>query len=643
MNAPLMQAVAEQEEVHMEDLAPQSFIRPPKHTLNMARACKGVKYMNYQEQGYGIRTLVSKKKSAADVQEPLGQPLDNFSEIDRLEENPMSLEKIYAKHDRVGTGHTSDETFVIAKVTANEDDTIRCVYADVDGESPVLIASTAFDRFTELDAGNFVRISSRGGMSSLAMVSVSRILDTSSSSSITAARLCHDYALSLQTDRDRYVTEMAIKQKEHLSSFMRPEKGEDRVYTATVGIFEFAGNKAIYGDIILQLPSRTWRNRAIDGMLEKGIAQNYEKTFRYLVGLAPEGIKVNGVSVKSECREKENKLGVVSKRWYVNDKAVAADDVTEIVATVTCYPDNQDAYDAYVAVCSKMSLRFHKMVKDGITFKVNPDHLMGLSEADIPTYMKTNDYSNAVELNVLVKKRPLEAMMIYWVGKWRKVQSAKVKRIDRVLSSTDYKYRNSNGYYVVRTDPHNCPYVTEKQASEHTWFSALPEKVKSKVNKIDAAMKVIAQVDDCLVKEDRVMYTKNHPNGKHYIDKSDAKRVWKLVQEFCEMLDGSMDERIETIEKSRELLENVIEQENIEEVTFKGKKAYIVKGQSGATYRVLHDNASVYDHATGKHICVVNGGASQVGYNYIVGVLAALAADNFTARNIHTIKGKVEV
>jgi hypothetical protein len=618
----------------IDEIEELMFTRPPNEALDITRGCNGVKYMNYMEQGR-VRTLVSRKKVPGEP-EPLGEPLDNFAVQQIADENSMALERIYAKHMRLGA-ESFVESFIIAKVTANALDTIRCVYADIDGEVPVLIASNHMQDFTELDVGNVVKLHKPAGRTTV-NAEVSREINGENISS-----LCMEFLDAVNNQKLELQAYLAAAKKVNLQAYMTSDTSVERVESATIGIFAFKKNKATYGDIVIDLRNKPLRNEMINELLDHGYANNFESAFRYMVKNSGEkGIIVNGTPIRYEHKVKTNVNGISSDLFYINGKKIPRNDVNAVIDAVTCFPNAPEEYMSYLSTITKMSLRFHTMVKEGMTLRVDANDFLEGGSHNLPTYMKASTWGSDAVLNIQVKKKPLEPMEIFWMGKWRKVDGKKVDKLVKVLAHNDYKYRPGVGAYQVENNSSSNIFCSEVLRKKNLWHSQLPQKIKDKTDKTNASLKVLNHVDECLVTKDQVLYRKKTAIKPRYAQPQHKKWLWKIAKEFCEMTNEIMQERIEIVEKSRELLENVIEQEGIEEVTFNEKKAYVVTGQSGAKYRVLHENASVYDHATGKHICVVNGGADQIGYNYLVGVLAALAADTYTARNIHTIKGKVE-
>jgi hypothetical protein len=98
-------------------------------------------------------------------------------------------------------------------------------------------------------------------------------------------------------------------------------------------------------------------------------------------------------------------------------------------------------------------------------------------------------------------------------------------------------------------------------------------------------------------------------------------------------------DRIKAKQRSEKLLIEIVEQLGCTEAEAHGEKGYLVKGKLRSYFVSKEPPFKVWNHDTGKYICIVNGNSYEgVGYDALVSRLLALANDQYAVSFISTLK-----
>ena len=143
-------------------------------------------------------------------------------------------------------------------------------------------------------------------------------------------------------------------------------------------------------------------------------------------------MKFNGVSVKV--------TGTVALA-YVNDKKIRKDELHYVIASAMDY-DAQEEYDAWLEKISKLSLRFVKLLSEGLNFKVIFTHSTYRSGSEDNDLIKNTSAPFCVSLKVI-----REENTNYLVYKDKKL---KIKDLDSLF---ELKRSISSQYGTYRVDP----------------------------------------------------------------------------------------------------------------------------------------------------------------------------------------------
>jgi hypothetical protein len=365
----------------------------------------------------------------------------------------------------------------------------------------------------------------------------------------------------------------------------------------TVNNIKFTNNSAQYENIKIE----------VDGLLEyikqfllgnnefdiynvidyyaAGISRQYNNYFPIKDAPVTEG---EAETVTSYRKFKINNLDIdlqVSSTGYsryINGVRIMKDDVATAICRAACYRD-QEQYNLFLKSISRMSLKWHDIVSNGLRMKI--------------CNMSREDYSNPIPGKNFPKLKfviePESRRIKLKVSEDKKVAinfSKFVKKVESINRKTDGKNikRNDTYFATIRN---------------HAW--AIEQIVK-------------ALLDCCPSANDLT----NH-------------EVVNLLSEANEVRDASLA-------KSREFLANAVKITGAEEITFKGQRAYKVKG-SLREYVVVIGTAKVYDYETKQYRCIVNDQHYVgTGYDDIAARLLALKNDSLTQHVVRTLHGSAQ-
>jgi len=585
-----------------------------------------VNYTRYRDRDSKLRiVLTAKVKDDAEI---LGVDLRDFRVLQELEEDPVGPGVARSSHDIADnrldmTGESSyiNITAIIAKVTCNQDDSIRAIYTSLSDETPLCIVDRLDHRYCtnyELaDAGNYVVIKGRSGHYFNFVRTYREAVASDTGHPLEEARRLH-YA--------KYTAELANRRKELVKDYV-----PDGFDSLGIGLFTFNGLQASYSDTVIEFDCEEDVKTAI-AILNTNTKNDFQDDLQILVKVSKDGIKVNGTKVAGS----EFSDGNGATRYKVNGKLIAKDDYKQVVDRVTCYPGDQQGYDDFVDLVSRMSLKFHRLVRDGVPLSV--EMLKILPAGKLPSYMNLNHSAEVVVLPI--RKSPRNNMEVMWLGEWRKIATAKQDAFMTVAAPTAYRYRDKVANELWS---HNLTHllscfeagVTDERlvaSRGYTEYHKLDDKARALVDKRKYALKILAAINTTLVESDKVKV------GPAHVAYHEFGKAISLADQLLKEFAGLVNKAQEIVERSKKLLDEVCDTPRVVETMVKNAKGYKVTGESGKVYFVKESDASVSNYATGAHICIVNGGVNNTkGYDYLTSVIGALLADKYTARAIHTL------
>jgi hypothetical protein len=394
-----------------------------------------------------------------------------------------------------------------------------------------------------------------------------------------------------------------------------------------VGLFTFSGLKATYSDTTIEFAT-TEDVQAVIKKLNSETKNDFQSDLLLIVSACESPITVNGTRVSGKRYHDSNH----SVRYCVNDKLVSKDDYQEVIDRVTCYPGNQESYDEFVDLVSRMSLRFHRLVQNGVKFYITTSHFFGDKYA---SHMNISDGS----IHLPIRKLPKKNLEVFWMSEWRKVDTSKQDSFVKFVGTNDYRYRDGMFAKVSNANLKAfliANYLGHKELRSSIWSytsSDIPEGANKIANIRVKALQLLINFNTYLVDSDKVRFG--------YSTAAEYANVRGLISS-ADILIGSLSALIEeserVLQRSKKLLDEICDTPKVVKLKLKDQEGYRVEGASGKLYFVNESTASVSDFHTGSHICIVNGGVKNTkGYDYLTSVIGALLSDKYTAKDIHTL------
>lgn len=328
------------------------------------------------------------------------------------------------------------------------------------------------------------------------------------------------------------------------------------------------------------------------------LSQHIEKQLNNITvpeGAAAEGsaryglpeIKVNGIPIVAS-------VNAAGQR-FVNDSRVNKDEVSKVIHRASCYHNASD-YKLFVKSISKMSMKFHDVVANGMQVKIHDmtkeEYKSPIPGLDAPSLKFFIDKEEGYKLEVAADR----SVKIH-LGR-------AIRRLETINKKTDdgwYYSSPTNGYRSGRRNNH--------------WAA---EQI------------VTTLVECCTFEEENTL-----PDGS----KRKESRCLITRDDILAILSIVKDKKKEAIERSKIFMETAVKLTNAELVEFMGKRAYKVQG-SLRTYAVVIENAKVYDFDTKQYRCIVNDHHYDgAGYDDVATRLLALKNDSVMQSSVSTLRG----
>ena len=563
------------------------------------RYSKSVNLVCYPDSSRQVKQLVCLKNGLAIKVEEL--------EVLQIAPYPMMSEEV-AKSSLAD----HSPAFVIAKVATAMGDSIRSIYNHPDAQYPIaIIAMKDHDAvFNHLDVGNVVDFDRYSGIGvrnihAGALVPGSEWANKLFPALITGKR---------HHNRDLLAMLGGLK-KDVIGEFLK-----DTSKGISIGIYDCKGMTVSYSDTTMTLINRGDLETILKYLNEES-TNDFERDFDYILKVTLHGVIVNGTTVWLEKR---------SNLSYVNGKRVRNDEALAIARRVLCFADADDAFLDFIRTCASMSLAMHRTVSDGVSLVLQAGSSAMLK---FPDHMNLNNgnYHSIHTVTIKVKKSPRKPMSIEWLGKWREVIPGKTNSLLSILRNHSFGNRGGRFMSLYSTDSLRQAHMGPAHDFGHDGHTEAGKKwVTFKEELI-----IVGCIDSCLRDEDKVITSLGM-----ILDHRHLKFLKREVEgKVSIFLKDVVAKAHAIIERSKELLDEVLAQEGATETKLGAKDGYLVTGMSGMKYFVDRSTAKVYNYATGGHICIVNGvSTSAAGFDYLTSVIAALASDKYTAKKIYTLK-----
>lgn len=298
--------------------------------------------------------------------------------------------------------------------------------------------------------------------------------------------------------------------------------------------------------------------------------------------------KINDIPMKIE-------ISTTHTRRRVNGYLINTAEVERVVRRAACYQEAA-TYNTFVRHVSKMSLECHDVLSNGLPVKVH--------------IFNNNDYYKpATNAHPKLKFVKDQGTIKLYINK-EKTASVPIKKFVGFIRSIQdlNKSINGNTYFVEAIPAQVGPPAVA--AVPHTWRIKDAEYCQRKLKLL---------INTFLTEEGNTQLTEEQQNA--------------LIADL-------LVERTEAERKSLELLESVVKSTGAVETTYNGMNGFLIEGTL-RKYFVEKSTNKVFNanEGAGSYICIVDGrGDMGVGYDALVARLLALKNDQFTVRNITTLK-----
>lgn len=293
-------------------------------------------------------------------------------------------------------------------------------------------------------------------------------------------------------------------------------------------------------------------------------------------------------------------------RRYINGVAINKDEMTRVAYRACCFSKQED-FDAFLQQINEMSLEWHDHLGNGFRVKINDnmsDEDFRLPEAPLAA-PRLRFKRDGNEIHILIGDRNLTGENESYPIRFANFIH-RLRRINRLTTNT---FQPTHGY--------------------------------GKRNAVWARRELTKAIIDCCTFEEKVplMNEKGEPvlgaDGKQAIE---IRKVCKIPHEkaaFVEETARIFQER--AIQREKEFLEKAVKATEAELKNIDGHDYYIVKG-SLRSYRVCPNSNKVYEHPSGRHICVVEPGHKiTLGGDATAARLYALRNDKMLVSKIQTL------
>jgi hypothetical protein len=504
-------------------------------------------------------------------------------------------------------------TMLVARVEENSKGSIRAIYSSHDDKVPMALIDSSHSAFNLCDPGAWVQ-----------MGKYAKNAGWEWNTHLTRKAYPATFQRMQQTAQQ--VRESCRKlQENYFKQFITGDL--DEIF---VGIFRCTADTIWYSDTSIVIKKKSAMSAALTTVADlthqhrhKLHTLNFDTWLAQIVNAARDAVVVvNKVKVKVEYRLSASD----QQLCYVNSKRIAHDDVNKVISQVTCFSEDQKGYDEYVKTVSAVSLKFHNFVAKGMPFKTLAIRKVGeavaqktLCDREMPARNNlVGEIKVAIDARFPVRKKPQTRSEVFICGKWRKISN--IDMLSR--RAAEQRYRGGKRYALM-----DCSAAavdsTERQVLEH-----------------------LELLDNWIEKEDRIIprswiseYRRYYNDTQRAYLKGDKTAEAKaLVKQFNVAIQTSFNEQYKALQKSREILARIVEQEHVVVKPSGGTLVYEVTGKSGMVYLITESTGAVQVKQTKEHLCVVNGQNTEMaGYDYIAALISALRHDTMTAKKIHTV------
>ena len=372
-------------------------------------------------------------------------------------------------------------------------------------------------------------------------------------------------------------------------------------------------------------------------------------------------LTVNGVSICYEPRLN----AALSTLHYINGYKISKDDVKETIKMILCHAESPESYDEVVKDISRISLKFRRLIKNGINVELSlpmTDSISTILNIKKPEGIRipavlgghSGDLSGcSVKLKFPVRKNVGTKMQIKIRDRWRTVN-----KFSWVFTYLKNGHRHATmclknygvdpdiapllGFVttfdelLVPTDrllPEGLSYGVKDFYSATRISTSYPVSVPSEVNRVQSA--------GYAYKRGVYIPPDAYRTGTHGATITEVCITYLkefLASYWAKEAGTKLSSFYDQLVRSRKLLEDIMEEIGAEEIHDDDGWKFKVTSMSGNIYYVMEATARVYD-ARGNHICITSAGDTDIaGYDYIAMLLTVLQQDSNMADSIFTLR-----
>jgi len=309
-----------------------------------------------------------------------------------------------------------------------------------------------------------------------------------------------------------------------------------------------------------------------------------------------DGLVINGMPITLTAKVK-------SGARYLNGVKIHKQELTQVLYRAICH-DDAEHYKAFLKQVSKLCLRWHDVLANGLPVKIHSD-------------MTQDEYRNpqagerAPRLRFFRDRESSRIFLKLNDELKVPVNFHKLLTKARILNRKTDDYQTGGNDMLRPSD--------EENATVFQGRSIMSGDLYSKRDHNWAKLFLTRAL---------VESTKDKDGTQHL-----------TLPQVEQVLGIAVSSQLAVLQRSYALLERTIEKAGAQECTYKDQPAYKVQGNSGRNYIVIKRDAKVYNADTGAYICIVNSGQYKgAGFDDVAARLLALKNDSVMQNIITTLK-----
>jgi len=301
--------------------------------------------------------------------------------------------------------------------------------------------------------------------------------------------------------------------------------------------------------------------------------------------------KINGIAITPA-------ISSTGQR-YINKSRINKEEIALAIHRASCHHNDED-YKLFLKSISRMSIKWHDIVANGLAVKIHSTITNGEYNISIPG-------PSAPALKFCIDK---------------------VEKCIKLVVDKDKSVRVSLGRLVKRTE-------TMNKRTDNGWMRRIAWPARFNNRNYEWAQ---AELVNILIDSTTFTVKRVDAEGKP----TEVKEALLTKEDIVKLLGVANEAKQAAVERSKEFLNTAIKLTKAELIEFMGNTAYKVTGGL-RTYAVVVKNAKVYDFDTKQYRCIVNDRHyAGAGYDDIAARLLALKNDSVMQDRIGTLRGAAQ-